>query len=209
MRRDRARVARRVATISDSDLLTLIRSDRNDEVTITWRDAVSQIIASVAESRQTLVDAYNAMLTMFGASIDWVVQQLTTKADIGHRHVAADVDGIAGMIATAINSEVAARSYADTQEGQARVSGDAALNLRVKALEDTRVRKFAADFGNGLLTSYTFNHGLGTSDIVVQVYSKANGLLLAPSTISKTASQVTVTFVLAVGASANRIVVIG
>lgn len=70
--------------------------------------------------------------------------------------------------------------------------------------------RYAQSFGDGVLTSITITHNLGTVDVSVQVYENATGLPIIPLTMTRTsASVVTMTFTLAPTSNQYRIIVIG
>jgi hypothetical protein len=71
------------------------------------------------------------------------------------------------------------------------------------------VRKFAADIGNGSLTSITVNHNLGTTDVTVAIKDKTTLQLVYPDVVVTDANNVTVTFATAPAAAAYRAVVHG
>lgn len=171
---------------------------------------VSQQIAAIIGTSPVLLDTLQEIATSIGNDphlYDTMITKLgekATPADIAAA-VSAEVTARNAAITTTMNAEIAARSYADTQEAQART----ALDTRVTSLEATRTRKFAASFGNGLLTSFTFTHNFNTTDVLVQVFVAASGGLLTPLSVSKTVNTVTITFLAAVALNANRVVIVG
>lgn len=70
--------------------------------------------------------------------------------------------------------------------------------------------KFAASVGNGVLTSITVNHLLGTTDVVVMVKETAGGLAqVFPDVVVTDANNVTVLFTIAPTTNQYRVIVIG
>ncbi len=129
---------------------------------------------------------------------------------------AAEVTARNAAITSAVNAEAVSRGNADSAESAARINADAAeitarqnADAALQTSINTKAGRYAATFGNGVLTSFTFTHGLGTADVIVQVYAVAGGGLLTPLSVARTATTVTVTFLAAVSTNGNRIVIIG
>lgn len=117
--------------------------------------------------------------------------------------VANNATTMQGAITSAVNAEAAARIYADGEEARARV----ALESRVKAIEDLpRVKKYAASIGNGVLMSIAVAHNLGTTDVMVQVFTSTG--IIVPLGVTRATNSVTLTFAVALAAN-SRVVVIG
>jgi hypothetical protein len=72
-----------------------------------------------------------------------------------------------------------------------------------------RMRRFAANYGNGTLTSFTVNHNLGTTDVIVSCHVVAGGAEVEAQVVKTDANNVTVSVNTVYAASALRIVVMG
>lgn len=70
------------------------------------------------------------------------------------------------------------------------------------------VRKFAANIGNGALTSIVTAHGLGTADLTVGIREVASGEVVYPD-VTIDATNVTVVFATAPASNAYRLIVHG
>lgn len=70
-------------------------------------------------------------------------------------------------------------------------------------------RKFAANVGNGALTSIAVNHNLGTRDVTVDVHDAATFEKVYPDIVKTDANNVTLTFAVAPASAAYRCVVVG
>ncbi|WP_212748824.1 hypothetical protein [Nocardia cyriacigeorgica] len=71
------------------------------------------------------------------------------------------------------------------------------------------VRKYAANIGNGSLTSIPVAHNLGTRDVTVQVYDNATFERVVPDIVHTDANTITAVFAVAPAANAYRVVVHG
>jgi len=69
--------------------------------------------------------------------------------------------------------------------------------------------KFAASVGNGSLTTITVNHALGTTDVIVQVFTVSGGAGVITDWVVTDANNVDVTFAVAPTTNQYRVVVIG
>lgn len=75
---------------------------------------------------------------------------------------------------------------------------------------NSRMRRFAANVGNGSSTSFTVNHALGVQDVMVQVYRVASPFDVVLTDIEMTdANNVTVRFAVAPSTNQFRVVVMG
>jgi hypothetical protein len=72
-------------------------------------------------------------------------------------------------------------------------------------------RKFAANIGNGALTAITVTHGLGTRDVVTEVYRNSAPYDKVWPDIDRSVgvNDVTITFATAPATNAYRVVVMG
>ena len=76
---------------------------------------------------------------------------------------------------------------------------------------DTSVvaRKYSANVGDGVHTSFTVTHSLGTKDVTVQVYTVSDGSQVEADVVRTTTSAVTVDFAAIPTTDQYRVVVIG
>lgn len=70
-------------------------------------------------------------------------------------------------------------------------------------------RKYAANVGNGALTSIAITHSLGTLDVQVQVFQNSNGETIECDVFRTDANTVTLVFAVAPASNAYRVVVQG
>ena len=161
---------------------------------------IESIIATLRQEMQSQTTEDNtALMQMINAEI-------TARGEA----LAAEITARNAAIQSAFNTEAAARTAADNLEGNTRASADTALAARATALENGRTRKYVQNIGNGILSSFDITHGLGTTDVVVQVYSNSSLALVTPASISVIdANKVRVTFLLALAANGNRVVIVG
>lgn len=169
---------------------------------------MGRLRSDLNSASRTLV-SQKQTITAADQEIDALAGQLANA----QQSLANEVNARNNAITAMTNAESAARIYADSQEGQARIAADKVLDDKITALQvdlATRIRKYATDIGNGVLTTFTITHNLGTTDVTVQVFSKATLALLTPQTLTVLdANRVRLTFLLAVANGANRVVVTG
>jgi hypothetical protein len=67
---------------------------------------------------------------------------------------------------------------------------------------------YAADVGDGSNTTYTITHGLGTLDVLVQVYRKSDGATATCSVARSGVNTVSLTFAVAPTSAQFRVLVI-
>lgn len=70
-------------------------------------------------------------------------------------------------------------------------------------------KKFAASIGNASLTTFTVTHGLGTADVIVQVYDNGTLAQVETDVVHTSTSVVTLTFSVAPTSNQFRVVVLG
>jgi len=75
--------------------------------------------------------------------------------------------------------------------------------------EEDITRKFSADVGDGIATSFDVDHNLDTKDVIVQVYDNATDDTVEVDVVRTTSNKVTVSFTVAPDEDAYRVVVIG
>ncbi len=70
--------------------------------------------------------------------------------------------------------------------------------------------KYTQTFGDGVSTTFVITHGLGTQDVIVQVYTLVSPYAVQACTIEMTsATQVTIIFGVAPAANSMRVVILG
>ena len=89
------------------------------------------------------------------------------------------------------------------------LNDDANFAAGVTTALAARTRKYANNYGNGSLTSFTVNHALSTTDVIVQVTLNATGQVLDAQIDITDANNVQVDVNTVYGAAAIRVVVIG
>jgi hypothetical protein len=106
---------------------------------------------------------------------------------------ASVVSGIDSRLTTA-------ESDIDLLESQVSVLASASAGFTNKA---------AVNIGNASATSFAIDHNLGTSDVLVQVYDNATFDTVEVDVVRTTSNRVTVSFAVAPGNNAYRVVIIG
>jgi hypothetical protein len=97
----------------------------------------------------------------------------------------------------------------------ASTAGDARTNLAVGGTQGVGVsvpvlvRKVALTIGNGTLLDYTVQHGLNTTDVVVEVYEVSTGETVIADVVRTDANNVRVAFSSAPALNAFKVVVTG
>ncbi len=89
------------------------------------------------------------------------------------------------------------------------LGGDANFATTVNTALAARAKKFAANFGNGVLTSFTVNHALATTDVTISVRLNSTGAMIDASVTVIDANNVTVAVNTVYAANAIRVVVVG
>lgn len=131
----------------------------------------------------------------------------------------AIIDGAVTSAKIADNAVVAAKISA-AAVGTAKISSGAATSGQVLSADGVggatfstitipaSFVRYAVDIGNGTSTSFTNNHGLGTKDILVQVYENSTGEYVIPD-ITVSSTQVTLKFSQAPTSAQYRLVALG
>lgn len=184
--------------IQTIDGITLAAGDR---VLVKDQSTGSQngiyVAASGAWSRSTDADE-NAEVT---AGLSVMVTEGTTYADTQWRLTTNDpiVVGTTTLVFSQIG---AGTSY--TQGTGISISGNTiAIDTAVVS------RKYAATIGNGSATSIAVTHGLGTTDVIVQIFDIASGDTVECDVTRNSTSQVTLGFTSAPVSNSLRVLVQG
>lgn len=94
----------------------------------------------------------------------------------------------------------------------------AATTITTGQIVDKRVfipsnvaRRYATDIGNGALTTFTITHGLGSKDVIVQLFDNSTGAQIEADVIHSASSpyNLTINFASAPSSNAYRVVVLG
>lgn len=197
----RAATTTNIATLSGLltiDGITLVAGDR---VLVKDQSTQSQngiwVAASGAWARSTDADE-NAEVT---AGLSVMVTEGTTQADTQWRLTTNDPITV-GTTSLVFSQIGAGTSY--TQGTGISISGNTI------AIDTATVpRKFVANVGTGAATSIAVTHGLGTLDVIVQVYEVATGETVECDVTRNSTSQVTLGFTTAPANNAYRVLVQG
>ena len=129
-----------------------------------------------------------------------------TASTISDFNTAADARVTAGISAVIDSAPTALDTL---NELAAALGDDPNFASTINTALGLRTRKFAANYGNGALTSFTVNHALGTTDVVVSVRVNATGAEVDAQVTMTDANNVTVAVNTVYAANALRIVVVG
>lgn len=91
----------------------------------------------------------------------------------------------------------------------AAINDDASFSATVTTALGLRTRKYANNYGNGSLTTFTVNHALGTTDVVAQVRLNSNGQVLDAVIDVVDANNIEIVVNTVYSTDAIRVVVIG
>ena len=128
-------------------------------------------------------------------------QELLTPTD-----VVTSVAGKTGAV-TLVKADVGLANV-DNKSSETIRSEITSANV-TDALGYTPPKKYAADIGNGALTSIPVTHSLNTTDVVVSVKEKATNEFVMCDIVTTDANTVTLSFSVAPTAAQYRVVVIG
>lgn len=154
------------------------------------KDHADSIVASEQSAREAADDAMDARLDVLEGSD-------TTEGSVAKAEKDAK-----DYTDSEVASEAAARAAADSAEQTARENADTAIYTYIDG------HKFKADWVTGDGTSKTVTHSMGTKDVMIQVFDKADGSSLTMDMIRATDNTVTVTSTEAPGASGWRILIL-
>lgn len=114
----------------------------------------------------------------------------------------AAVSSEASARASAVTAEANARATADATEQAARIAGDAAVQAYFDSF------RYKTDWVTGDGVSKSISHGMGTTDIIVQVFDKADGQSLDVEVDRSSSGSLTLISSTAPGASGWRVLLL-
>jgi hypothetical protein len=82
------------------------------------------------------------------------------------------------------------------------------LDAAISGVSGGAATKYTTTLGNGSLTTFTFTHGRGSADVIWNVYEVSTGIDYWPDTVTRTSTQITLTFTTAPTTNQYRLVVI-
>lgn len=173
---------------------------------------------------------WNAQSVVVAVTDDTPIPQTLAASTVLGRRASGDITAVTfanlltdlmaiGAFTTAVDARVTvgvdalvggAPGALDTlNELAAAINDDANFAATVTTALGLRTRKYANNYGNGSLTSFTVNHALGTTDVIVQARVNATGEVPDHVTDIVDANNVSVSFNTVYATDAIRVVVIG
>lgn len=188
-------------TLSGTQTVDGVALVANDRVLVKDQSTGSQngiyVVAAGAWTRATDADE-NAEVT---AGLAVMVTEGTTNADTQWRLTTNDAIAIN---TTALNFTQIGAGSSYTQGTGVSITGNViSVDTAVVA------RKFAQSIGDGSATSISITHGLGTTDIQVQVFEIATGATVECDVTRTSTTQVTLGFAVAPTSNQYRVLVLG
>lgn len=188
-------------TLSGTQTVDGVALVANDRVLVKDQSTGSQngiyVVAAGAWTRATDADE-NAEVT---AGLAVMVTEGTTNADTQWRLTTNDAIAID---TTALNFTQIGAGSSYTQGTGVSITGNViSVDTAVVA------RKFAQSIGDGSATSISITHGLGTTDIQVQVFEIATGATVECDVTRTSTTQVTLGFAVAPTSNQYRVLVLG
>lgn len=189
---------------------TMVTGNTETGITVTYQDADNTLDFAVTDS--PLLGGQNSAYHLSRANHTGT-QTASTISDFAsavNTLIAAVVDSAPSTLDTL--NELAAALGDDPNFAATMATSLGALDTRLDAVEATGgpVKMYAADIGNGSSTAITVTHGLGTKDVIVQIYEKSNDTEWdSPDVVHTSTSQVTLTFATAPTTDQFRVVIMG
>jgi hypothetical protein len=131
-----------------------------------------------------------------------IQDQLNGKAATSHTHSLADVTDVT---ASAAEVNILDGATLTTTELNYVDGVTSAIQTQLNA----RTQKYSANIGNGALTSIAVTHGLGTRDVVVNVYDAATYDTIECDVVRTDTNNVTLGFTVAPATDSYRVVIVG
>jgi hypothetical protein len=186
---------------TDNDFeTTVIFTDPTDDRTITFKDATGTVAftSDIPQNTDGLGEGSTNLYFTDERAQDAVGNILS-----GSNSLSVVYNDSANTIT--FDTTLATTSYLSKTSGLAI---DIAT-LEAKLVTDSFTRKATASVGNGANTSFAVTHSLGTRDVQVEVYDNATYDTVECDIVRTDADNVTVSFTVAPGNNAYRVVVIG
>ena len=190
----------------------------SDDTPVVQVVAASQVVGRRASGDLGVISYANLLADLEGLGI--------TAADVGGADPFARANHTGTQLAATIsdfNTAADARAQAivdalvdsapgtlDTLNELAAALGDDPnfATTVTNAIAD-KTGKYAANFGNGALQSFTINHALGSTDVVVSVRVNADGSVVDCGIVHTDANNITITTNSVPATDAYRVVVVG
>jgi hypothetical protein len=186
---------------------------------------VKQSVRAATTANGTLASAFANGQTIDGVALVTgdriLLKNQTTGAENGIYTVNASGAPTRATDADA-NAEVTSGMFLFVEEGTSNadtgwvlttngaiVVGTTALTFAKFSAAPTVVAKFAASVGDGSATSFAVTHGLGSTDVAVEVFTVSGGARVEPDITHTDANNVTIAFSVAPSSNQYRVVVIG
>ena len=170
-------------------------------------------------------DDTNASILWNETTNEWELGLLGSETAIsieGHTHVASDVTDFNTAVDTEIDAYLTGSNSISVTNGAIDAILDTTsylkksngLKVDLVALEPALVtdgftKKYAVNVGDTTNTSFGISHGLGSRDVQVQVYDNATYDTVEVDVVRTSSSVVTVSFNIAPGTDAYRVVIVG
>lgn len=110
------------------------------------------------------------------------------------------------------NAEISANVLLQSSDSYLTSASGVAVDisaLETKLVTDSFTKKASTNVGNGAATSFAISHNLGTRDVVVNVYDNTTYDTVEVDVVRTDTNTVTVSFAVAPGSNAYRVVIIG
>lgn len=204
------------STISDfaeavSDQVgTMVTGNTESGITVTYQDADNTLDFTVTDS-PTVAGATPAQLrdrsTHTGTQASTTISDFQTAVDA---RIALVIDSAPSALDTL--NELAAALGDDPNFAATMTTALGALDTRLDAVEASGgpVKMYAGDHGDGTNATLTVTHNLGTKDVIVSFYEKANDTEWdSPDVVHATTNTLTVTWGFVPTSAQFRAVVLG
>lgn len=157
------------------------------------------------------------------SAADWIQLEVNrdqaTETVLGLVEIATQTETNDGVNDTAAvtPAKLAGRTATESRTGLAEIATQTEVNdgtddarivtpLKLKTLLDNRTGGYATDL-TGSSTSYAVSHGLGTKDVVVEVYENATGETVYTDVVRTSTNVVTIGFAVAPTSNEFRVVI--
>jgi hypothetical protein len=186
---------------ADTNETTLVFTDPTADRTITFKDASGTVAfeSDIPSTTDGLTEGSTNKYFTDERAQDAIGGMLTDTDTIDLTYTDADATITAAVKLKSSNS------YLSVTSG---------LNVDISAVEtklvtDGFTKKVSANVGNASATSFNISHNLATRDVVVNVYDNATYDTVECDVVRTDTNTVTVSFAVAPGSSAYRVVIVG